>query len=253
MKYVRGFVKLLVFSIVTACSYWFLIVSSFVIRLSGGSSARWRIRIFRAWARITAAILRMRIEVRGAPPRPPFFLVSNHLGYLDVILLGTQLDCIFVARGDISEWPIFGALCRAVNTIFIDRKIKRAIPRVIERIEQVLGWRLGVVMFPEGTSSEGSSVLKFHPSLLAVAASRQLAVSYASLTYRTPPGAGPARTDVCWWGGMGFPGHIFRLFQLPGITATIEFGEEHVRESDRKVLASKLWHAVSAQFRPVVQ
>ena len=79
-----------------------------------------------------------------------------------------------------------------------------------------------------------------------------LPVRCVSLTYRTPPGCAPANLAVCWWGGMAFPGHLLKLFQLPGVHATVEFGQESIRHEDRKVLANLLWEAVSRRFRPVV-
>ena len=188
----------------------------------------------------------MRIDLRGTPPVAPFFLVSNHLGYVDVVVLGGLLDCAFVSRADVADWPFFGWASKAGNTVFVDRGRMRDIPLAIQRISGLLDRGIGVVVFPEGTSTDGSSVGSFKPSLLEAAAQARIPVSYASVTYHTPRG-GSARTDV------NFAAHLVRLFRLPRIEAIVEFGEQRFLEADRKVLAGRLWQAVVQQFRPVVQ
>jgi 1-acyl-sn-glycerol-3-phosphate acyltransferase len=190
--------------------------------------------------------------VEGRPPEPPFFLVSNHLGYVDVVVLGAQFPCVFVAKADVAHWPVFGALCRVADTIFIDRTSKRDIPRVIARIRQVLASGRGVVVFPEGSSTNGAEVLRFRPSLLETAAIAGIPVSYASLSYSTPPGAPPAHRAVCWWDEQTFASHFLGLLGLPEIRASVTFGGETIQERDRKILAERLQYAVRAQFRPVV-
>lgn len=232
--------------------YVALLAGAWVRAATRRQASRWRAGIFRAWAAGTARVIRMRIEVRGSAPRPPFFLVSNHLGYVDVILLASLLDCVFIAKSDVAGWPVLGRLCRSVSTLFIDRESKRDIPRVIDSVADTLKAGVGVILFPEATSSDGSGVLPFRPSLLEAAARARLPVSYATLTYRTPEGATPAYLSVCWWGEMTFGPHLLKLLRLPGFHATVVFGAQSFREDDRKILAQKLRHAIEEQFLPVV-
>jgi 1-acyl-sn-glycerol-3-phosphate acyltransferase len=193
----------------------------------------------------------MRMEVQGKPPRPPFLLVSNHLSYVDVVVLASQLGAVFVARGDVAGWPVAGAMCRAADTIFVDRDNRRDVERVLRRMEEMLRQGRGVVLFAEGTSSAGQTVLPFRPSLLAAAARSGLPVFHASLTYVAAPGGPSPATTVCWWGDMTMGRHVIRLFRLPGFSVKVRFGERAIRENDRKILAGKLHEAVCAQFEPV--
>jgi 1-acyl-sn-glycerol-3-phosphate acyltransferase len=222
-----------------------------VLRAAGREGHRWSSRLVRAWARSTARLLGMRVRVEGRPPEPPFLLVANHLGYVDVLVLLARLDGVCVARADAARWPLFGALCRAAGTIFVDRDRARDIPNAAAAIDRALRAGRGVVLFPEGTSSAGETVLPFRPSLLQPAARAGIPVSYASLTYATPPSAPSARQVVCWWGEAPFLPHLARLFSLPGFEATVRFGDETFREPDRKRLAARLERAVRARFRPV--
>ncbi|MFQ5351272.1 MAG: lysophospholipid acyltransferase family protein, partial [Thermoanaerobaculia bacterium] len=148
--------------------------------------------------------------------------------------------------------PIIGSLCRSVGTLFVDRRANRDLPRAIATIDRTLEAGQGVVLFPEGTSTSGEEVARFHPSLLEVAARARYPVSYASLGYATAEGGAPAHLAICWWGDMELPGHLWRLLALPGFRATVAFGDERIQEDDRKLLAARLWRAVNGLFTPVV-
>ncbi|MDX1387779.1 MAG: lysophospholipid acyltransferase family protein [Acidobacteriota bacterium] len=247
----RGFLRTVSFAIVTACAFVLHVVTVPAARLLGLPWARWSGRVFRTWSRIVLRLLGARVEVAGPPPAAPFFMVSNHLSYVDIAVLASQLDCVFVAKAEIADWPIFGPLCKAVGTIFVDRTSKRDIPRVSDLMKRTMKRGKGIVLFPEGTSTEGATVLKFKPALLEPAASAELPVVTATLTYHTPPATEPARLAVCWWGDMTFTHHVRALFRHPGFVARIAFGENAVRNRDRKILAAELWEQVRERFEPV--
>ena len=214
------------------------------IRGGTGRTGRWRTRVFHRWTDYLRAIIGLSVDVEGTAPEPPFVLVSNHLSYLDVILLGSQLRCVFVAKADVAGWPLIGALCRSVETLFINRANKRDLPRVMRHMEHVLDTGRGVILFPEGTTTKGDGVMPFRPSLLAAAARSARPVWYASLSYNTP--------EVRWWGEMPFASHFLKLLRLRGVRARLTFGTQPIRESDRKILAARLHRAVERQFHAVV-
>lgn len=211
----------------------------------------WRNLAVHWWGRFVVAALRVRVERRGTPPRGGFLLVANHLGYLDIPVIASQVPVIFVSKAEVADWPVIGWIARSVGVVFLERERKRDLPRVAERIAAELSHGNGVVLFPEGTSSRGAEVLAFRPSLLDPAARAGLPVSYAALSYRTPEGSPPASEAVCWWGDMTFGGHALRLLGLPWIEAEVAFGDAPVVDTDRKSLAQRLWQAVRLRFEPV--
>ena len=234
------------------------VVLSIVVLLPGvvvgwiapAARARWNNLVFTVWARFNLWLLGARITVTGTPPKPPFLLVANHLSYIDILVLASRLDAVFVSKASVRTWPLMGWATRLVRTVFIRRQIKRDIPRVLAEIHERLRHRQGVIVFPEGTSSAGIDLPPFRPALLEVAAQGALPVDYASLAYRELPGESPAYLSVCWWGGMAFPGHFLRLLSMPGFEASLTFGGEPVRHAHRKELAERLRAAVSGIFVP---
>jgi 1-acyl-sn-glycerol-3-phosphate acyltransferase len=197
---------------------------------------RFRERLFQGTCRALLRLLRAEVRVVGPSPEPPFLLAANHLSYVDVLVLASRLPVRFVAKAEVRRWPLLGPICRGFGTLFIDRSDRRDIPRVLAEIERALGRGEGVILFPEGTSSSGESVLPFRSPLLALPARLGLPVHAAALRYDPP--------SVCWWGGTPLASHLLGLFRLERIEATVDFAPEPVVDGDRKRLAERLREAV---------
>jgi 1-acyl-sn-glycerol-3-phosphate acyltransferase len=248
MKYVRATIRFVAFVLATLGLYglWF-VLSPFI-----PNKTFWRQLAFESWTKSFVRISRMQIEVIGVPPKPPFFLVTNHLGYVDIAALRATVNGIFVAKSEVKGWFLAGRIVRDMGVVFIDRKNRRDIPRAGAEIIQKLNGGEGVIVFPEGTSTKGEDVLPFNSSFFEFAAKTDLPVSYASVSYRTPAGQPPASTMICWWEDISFLAHLFRLFTLPGFIAILDFGEDSIVNTDRKQLASELHQRVKEKFIPVI-
>jgi 1-acyl-sn-glycerol-3-phosphate acyltransferase len=251
MRWIRAFIRLVLIILWTTliCVGWAIgtVLAIWSPRLRQGL----RHLIFQSWSSVLLHIVGARVVVSGKPPKRPFFLVSNHLSYLDIPVLASRIPGVFVAKKEIRSWPVIGFLCYCMGTIFIDRSSRRDIPRVLARLDRVMRFGEGVMIFPEGTSSQGASVLPFRPPLLEAAAASDVPVSCAALRYATADGEAPAHLAVCWWGGMAFSSHLIELLKLPGFTAEISFGSTPVVENDRKRLADRLWSEVDGLFTPI--
>ncbi|MEM1246322.1 MAG: lysophospholipid acyltransferase family protein [Acidobacteriota bacterium] len=210
---------------------------------------RW---IFKTWSRGFLRILNVRATVRGPRPPEPTLLISNHLSYLDIMLLAAEIPGCFVAKAEIRSWPLAGWICRTVSTIFVDRELRRDVLRVGALMEQALSRGDSVVLFPEGTSTCGRDVAPFKSPLLAPAAAAGLAIHTASVSYDTAPEDHPAHDAVCWWGEAPFAPHLRLMLEVRRIDAVIAFGEARLSHGDRKELTRLAHDQVTENFRPVV-
>ncbi|MBX7173136.1 MAG: 1-acyl-sn-glycerol-3-phosphate acyltransferase [Pyrinomonadaceae bacterium] len=248
MKNIRAAIRFISFLGATFGLYGIWWIGDFVIP----NKIYWRQIIFRNWARYFVKISRMKVEVIGTPPHSPFFLVCNHLSYMDIPTIRAVVEGIYVAKGEIESWFAAGKIVRDMGNIYINRQCKRDIPRAGLDVLNALERGEGVIIFPEGTSTKGEEVLPFKSSFLEFAASTDLPVHYASISYQTPLDEPPPSYSVCWWDDTTFIEHLWRFFQLKEVTAIINFGEEPIVGDDRKKLAKDLWEAVSEKFIPVL-
>ncbi len=243
--------KIFLFIVVTFFCYSLLVLGRFFSFL-GYDRGKWVSKQRKRWGKLVANILGITISVKGIPPKPPFFMVSNHVSYVDVWILFSQLDCTFIAKSDVRNWPVIGFILASSGVLFIDRGKRSDVSRVNDEVSKELNSSQGIVLFPEGTTSAGADILPFKSSLFQFPASKELPVHCASIHYETPEGEKPAYQSVCWWDDTPFFEHLFYLFMMKQFSATVTFSANVVRNSDRKVLARASQKVIKDSFIPVI-
>lgn len=205
------------------------------------------------WARCVLFATGVELCVEGPPPRMRCVVAANHLSYMDIAVLAHLFPGRFVAKQEIAGWPVFGLLSRSVATLFIERGRRRDVVRVGREMRATLEAGLSVLLFPEGGTSRGESVQRFHSALFESASAEGLPCLPVAVSYSTAQADPPAGAVVCWWGGAPLPGHLWRCLGLERIRARVRWPAEPVRSLDRKELASRAQEAVSGLFEPVEQ
>jgi lyso-ornithine lipid O-acyltransferase len=226
----RAVYRLLLFlsTAVQGCIHFVLLRSR--RRLSEAERAEWLHR----WC--SAALQRLGIGVRAEGEFPQNgLLVSNHLSYLDILVFSALSPCVFVSKKEVLSWPLFGFMAKTAGTVFVDRRRSTDAHRAKSEVSRALANGIVVVLFPEGTSSDGKTILPFKPALFEPAVETGAHVCSAHISYRLEEG--PA-SDVCYWGNkMSFFAHMVRLLGRGTIQARVQFAEGATRFEDRKQAA----------------
>ncbi len=187
--------------------------------------------------------LGLRLTVVGAVPEPGL-IVCNHLSYLDVVVLAACAPMGFVAKHEVRSWPVFGWFASRSGTIFVRRGKASDAARSAQAMGGALAAGRRLVLFPEGTSSGGATVLPFKSSLLAPAVNSE--VSVAALAYALDAGEGDAGEDVCYWKHHTLVPHLLHLLGRRRIHAALVFGPAAEGGRDRKQRALALHAQVLA-------
>ena len=200
------------------------------------------------WSRIIARLIGLRLHQHGTPPNSGM-IVSNHLSYLDIIAYSALVPCVFVAKKEVASWPILGLFAQMAGTIFVDRTRRMQLADTNLQIAKALHAGTVVVLFPEGTSSDGRTVLPFRSSLLEPATVSQCPVAPAAIGYHLDDGSVP--DEVCYWRDMTLLPHLLNLFAKRTVRAQVAFGigETGALPSSRKDAARQLHHHVARLLR----
>jgi 1-acyl-sn-glycerol-3-phosphate acyltransferase len=169
-------------------------------------------------------------------------IVSNHLTYLDILVYSAARPFLFVAKSEVRRWPFLGTMARLGGTIFVERGSSLQAAQASRQIEQSLREGIPVLLFPEGTSSDGSAVLPFRSPLFDPAIRAGAPITAAAIRYHADDAA---EAQVTYWGDMVFVPHLFRTMCVKGLAAEIIF-DFPSQFPDRKTAAREAWRQVQS-------
>ena len=205
------------------------------------------------------AMRRMRIDIGVAGVFPERgAVISNHLSYVDIVVFATLHPCVFVSKAEIRRWPVVGWMTTMSGTVYVERGHGGSAMRARKGMQAAVDAGLPVVFFPEGTTTNGSHLLKFHSGLLAQVLYSGSPVTAACLSYSFAEDNGPGvsvEDDVCYWGDRNMLAHIFKFLGLRGVRAEVRFADAPIAfSSDRlhRKMAAVEAHAAVAALRDQV-
>jgi 1-acyl-sn-glycerol-3-phosphate acyltransferase len=195
--------------------------------------------------------LGVQLEVEGSFPVSGA-VISNHLSYLDIIVFAALHPCVFVSKAEVASYPVLGWMTTMAGTVYVARGQGGSAVKAREGMQSVLDAGLPVVFFPEGMTSDGSGLLKFHSGLLAQVLAAGAPVTAGHICYTIGAENGPdvkVSERVCYWGDMTLLPHIFRFLGLHDVKARVRFAAAPIEFSGdathRKRAAREAWAAVA--------
>ncbi|MCB1510837.1 MAG: 1-acyl-sn-glycerol-3-phosphate acyltransferase [Hyphomicrobiaceae bacterium] len=212
-------------------------------------------------------LLGIRLHIKGEiPPDTPVLIVSNHVSWLDIPVLSAAAPVSFIAKREVGQWPFVSSLAKLQRTIFIDRARRSDVPKVAAEMQSRLQQGDTLVLFAEGTSSDGNRVLPFKSSLLAIAAAgnaensigRPVQLQTLAVVYTHVHGVPLGRANrhlIGWYGDMEMGGHAWSLLKAGPIDVTIRISPPLPLSefADRKALARHTEDVVRANVVDVLR
>ena len=236
--------------------YFFTVTPTFIatlwvletLRLPGRRAIS--VRYYRA----LCGFLRVRINVVGTPMRDhPTLILSNHVSWLDIPVISAIMPIAFVAKREVASWPLFGLFAKLQRSVFVDRNRRHKTPEVNAEIARRLADGDPVVLFGEGTSSDGNRVLPFRTALIGAARDALVdaghveriliqPLSVAYVAFHGLPMGRQHRPLAAWYGGLDLFPHLRAVVRSGAIDAVVSFGDPIAFEahSDRKAFARML-------------
>jgi 1-acyl-sn-glycerol-3-phosphate acyltransferase len=198
-----------------------------------------------------AACCGARVRIEGEPLRDKVLVAANHISWLDILVLGGAAPVVFVARGDVRDWPLVGWAAGLNDTIFVARESRSKVKGQADTLRQALADGRGVALFPEGTTEGGSGLLPFRASLFAslFPPLDGVKVQPVAIDY------GAAVDEMLWLGEESFGANAKRILSRPGsMCVTLRFlAPIDPREAgDRKALAARSQEEIAISLRASV-
>jgi 1-acyl-sn-glycerol-3-phosphate acyltransferase len=208
--------------------------------------------------RVLRAILRIHVRVDGEPvPGRTVLFVSNHVSWVDIVVIGSLAPVAFVAKSEVRKWPLVGITAKMQRTVFVDRALRHQAADAVSEIVKRLAGGTSVVLFAEGTSSDGNRVLPFRSALVgavrqaAAQAGTGVLIQPMSICYTGQHGIPMGRQQrplVAWYGDLDFMPHIRDFITRGAVDAVVSYGAPLAADggADRKAMAKTLEGAVRA-------
>jgi 1-acyl-sn-glycerol-3-phosphate acyltransferase len=211
---------------------------------------RWEIisRLTRSLTFLLRSILNIKVTVIGDVgelERGGHVIISNHLGYVDGFVLGSIFSVVFVSKREVKKWPVIGQWTTLCGTIFINRQRKDQVPSVVEEISRKLREEANILLFPEGSATNGEQMLPFQTAPLAAPLRNRSIIVPVTLTYKSvddKPVSEANRDLIYCYGDMDFVPHFWKLLSLRSVEVivTIQPKIECLRYEDNSAGRKKL-------------
>lgn len=245
MRVLRKYIKAIIFFLLVVLFLGVSLLVDLIIR-SKKRKLWYFSKIASFFARLTLIALGVRVEAtnlnRLNDKKESYLIISNHLSYLDSFVISTVVPSIFIANTELKDQFPLGLITKYSGAVFVERRNRGSLLKDIKNIQDILVMKLDVVLFPEGTTSDGEGVMKFRTPLLTSAMESNVNILPICLRYRKINGSDVTASNkdlVFFYGDIGFFDHLFRLLELETIVVELIELEclETLTQSSRKEAA----------------
>src|SRR5690625_7528278 len=227
--------------------FWVLIGLGIIVCYFSWCALDKKQRVIRWWSRHLLRLCRVKVEIQGTPIMDqPVLWVANHVSWLDIFLINSVRSTHFVAKSEIRKWPLLGWLVAGAGTVFIERQRRHAIKAVSEQLSHLFAQGQVVGLFPEGTTSDGLDVQRFHSSLFGTAIAANVPLQTIALRFY----AGQQRsTRFAFTGDQSLVANIWQLLSSkePARVQCIfvdALPAEQCARMTRAEISSWAWHSI---------
>lgn len=195
----------------------------------------------KAWSLTLLQKFAIKVVVNGQPPTEgPLLLAANHISWLDIVVMLAARPCRFVSKADIKYWPVIGAMASAGGTLFIERESRRDAMRVVHHMAEQLSNGDVLAVFPEGTTSDGISLLPFHANLFQAAIAVNAPVMPVAISF-VDEASGTTSLAPCYIGDDTLMQSLWRTLMAPPLCVVLTYGDaQHAQGRDRRTWSADL-------------
>ncbi len=243
MRSTIGSIKLFVFflsTLVTFCTQGVLLMAT-----KGRMSLIYPLY----YHRFLCWLLGIKVIVEGDIDHDALVYAGNHVSYLDIMVMGSLVKGSFIAKKDIESWPIIGALGKMGRTLYISRDPAHA-TKEIQAIQTRVGEGAPVIVFPEGTSSNGKQILPFKSSFFEIFLNKNIKIQPFTISIISVDGKTPETDDIrdiyAWYGDMNFEPHLWLFSKVKGCVIKVKFHNSVLTDcyKNRKLLSGDVYNSV---------
>ena len=252
--------KLTAFLSLWALFFALVVVSHLWIGVLGLPN-RWKIisRLARSFTLLLRSILNIKVTVAGDEgqlERGGYVIISNHVSYVDGIILGSIFPIIFVSKREVKNWPIIGQWNILCGTVFINRQRKGLAAELVNEMTGKLGQQANILLFPEGTSTNGEQMLSFQTVPLAAPLRNRAVIVPVTVVYtriEDEPVTARNRDFVYWYGDMEFLSHFWELLAVRRVEVAVRIhpainSSRYKNDSlGRKALSQKTYDTIAGR------
>lgn len=202
-------------------------------------------------------LFNMHVKTTGMPTHGgTFLIISNHMGFIDILMLASHFPMNFVTSQEMRETPFLGLLTEMGGCIYVERRNRTKVLGELHQIAEALKQGFRVTLYPEATSHNGEEVLPFKRTLLMAAAHAGVPLQPVVVNFRKVNGEPITlkwRDSVCWYGDISFVASLWASLKIGRLDADIDFLDPYFAtpDEDRGVVASNLHAKISAHFTPI--